>query len=161
MRTSSRRPLPHDQAAAPHGFWSHSNQFDVTIASLGLADHGTGLHRPCSRLRIDRIRLALPSPRLAVMAVGTLDFDDGQTTRTEPARQPGTVTPRSLDPDLLNFSEVTRPRQEHREARRRRRDAAGAQAPAELIQRYRDMLLGVGVDPDRHPNLAVPRIAAI
>jgi len=95
------------------------------------------------------------------MAVGAFDFDDGQATRTQPASQPGAITPGSLDPDLLDHPEVTCPRQERREARRRRRDTPGSQAPAELIERHPDVLIGMGVDTDCDPNLTVPSIAAV
>jgi hypothetical protein len=133
----------------------------MAIASLRLPNAGPGLDCPRSGLGIERIGLATSSPRLSVMAVGALNFDDGQAARTEPARQPGPVTPGPLDPDLLNRPEVTRPRQERREASGRRRDAAGAQAPTELIERHPDVLVGVRVDTDRDPNLTVPSIAAV
>ena len=91
----------------------------------------------------------------------TLNFDDHQTACTEPARQPGAITPGPLDPDLLNHAVGLRPRQERREPRWRRRDTAGAQPPTELIERHPNVLIGVRVDPDRDPNLSVLSIAAV
>jgi len=82
----------------------------MAIASLWLPNDGSGLDCPRSCLGIERIGLAASPPRLTVVAVGALDFDDGQPTRTEPARQPGAIAPGSLDPDLLNRPELTCPR---------------------------------------------------
>jgi len=126
-----------------------------------LPNDGPGLDRPRCGLGIERIGLATASPRLSVVAVGALNFDDGQAARTEPASQPGAIAPGSLDPDLLNRPELTRPRQERREASGRRRDTAGSRAPTELVERHFDVLVGVRVDTDRDPNLTVPTIAAV
>jgi hypothetical protein len=138
-----------------------SNHFDLAIASLGLPADCPGLDRPRSRLGIERIRLAASSPRLPVEAVRTLNFDNRQTTRAEPASQSSSITPGSLDADLLKHAVGIRPRQERREPRWRRRNTAGAQAPTELIERHPDVLIGVRVDPDRDPNLTVLSIAAV
>src|SRR3954471_22610762 len=85
-----------------------SNHFDLAIASLGLPADCPGLDRPRSRLGIERIRLAASSPRLPVEAVRTLNFDNRQTTRAEPASQSGAITPSSLDADLLNHAVSSR-----------------------------------------------------
>ena len=143
-------------AGQPQG----ADHLDLAIPGLGLPDDRPGLHGPRGRFGVERIGLAASAPCLSVVAVGALDFDDGHAARTEPARQPGAVTPGPLDPDLLDHPEVTRPRQERREASGRRRDAAGSQAPTELIERHPDVLIGMGIDTDRDPNLVVLSIAA-
>jgi hypothetical protein len=145
----------------PSGQPQGADHLDLAIAGFGLPNYRSGLDRPRSRLGIDRIRLAASSPQLSVMAVGTLDFDDGQATHTEPASQAGAITPGPLDPDSLNHPEVTGPRQERREASGRRRDAAGSQAPAELVEGHADVLIGVGVDTDRDSDLVILSIAAV
>jgi hypothetical protein len=59
-------------AGQPQG----SNHLDVTIAGLGLPDHGAGLHRSCCRLGIDRVGLAASPPCLSVVTVRALDSFD-------------------------------------------------------------------------------------
>jgi hypothetical protein len=92
---------------------------------------------------------------------GVLDGAVFPPLHQEPARQPGAIAAGPLDPDLLDHPEVTCPRQERSEARRRRWDTPGSQAPAELIERHPDVLIGVGVDTDCDPNLAIVSRAAV
>jgi hypothetical protein len=144
---------PPDQPQGP-------DHLNLAIASLGLPDDGAGLDRPGGGFGIERIRLPPSSPRLAAVVARTLDFDDRHAMRSKPARQPGTITPGALDPDLFHYPEARRPRQQLGAARGRRRDTPGAQPSAKLVERHSDVLIGVRVDPDGDPNLAVLGSAA-
>jgi hypothetical protein len=93
--------------------------------------------------------------------VRALDFDDHQTTRAEPAGQPGAVTPGPFDAKPLERAKRPCPRHELGEPCGRRRDTPGTQASAELIERHPDVLITVRVDTHRDSDLIIPNIVVI
>jgi hypothetical protein len=121
---------------------------DRAGARLRLGGRGPGQHRPGGRLGVDRVGLA---PASVLRPLGALDLHHRDPAGDKPAAQASPVAAGPLDPDPLHRPEPSRPGQQRRMTGRGRGDCPGAEEAAELVQRGADVLIGVGVHPDRDP----------
>jgi hypothetical protein len=105
-----------------------------------------GLDRAGGGLGVDRVGLAPPA---AGGPVGAVDLQHDLACLVQEAGQGGPVAAGALDAEGLDLAESLCPDKQVLVARRRGRDADGANAPAELVFGMGDVDVAVGVDPDR------------
>jgi hypothetical protein len=135
---------------------------DSAIPAPRSAARPAGLGRPGGADGIQRIRLALPPP---VLAVGAVDLDHPDTGRGDVAGQAGAVAAGPFDPDQADGPEPAQPGQQAGVTGRGSRELLDAKQPSDGIKRGGDVHVGVGVhatsdgaclyDGQRHPFLGL------
>jgi len=134
--------------AAP-GDPQDAQRFDPTGAALRDAGSAAGLSGPGGGFGVDRVGLALPA---AGLAVGPVDLDHLDAGHPQVQRQPRAVGPGALDPDLVQLTMRTQPRQQPGIAGRGGRELPMTQQPAGRVEDRGGVGVVVRIDPTGHPT---------
>jgi hypothetical protein len=125
-----------------------TDHFHLAVGAFGFACCRAREHRSCRRLGIYGIGLA---GAVLVAAPGTIYLEDPSPLGAQEAEEPGTEGAHAFYPDGLQGTEPARPLHELFVAAPCRRDAQGAEAPAEAIQGDGDMEALVGIHAQSDP----------
>ena len=106
-----------------------------------------GEHRPRGSLGVERVTLAVVAP---LAPVATVDLDDAEPLSAHEAREADPVGTCAFDPEGFEVAERARPGHQIGVARTVRWRPERREPGAQVIDRYRDMLVLVGVDADDH-----------
>ena len=100
-----------------------------------------------SALGIETVGFAM---KMAPLAVGARDVDDGMPSGSQGPRQAGAERSRALDAEGPDRAESPRPRCQFGVAVRRRRDAQSSETSSLVVDRNRDMGGFVRIDADNY-----------
>ena len=134
-------PGAFSRGAAP-GDHQGPDRFHGAVPALGGTAGPAGLRGPGSADRVQRVRLALPTP---VLPVRTVHLDDPDARCGDVAGQPGAVTAGPFDADQAHGAEPAQPAQQAGVAGRGGRELPDAEQAADGIERGGDMGICVSV----------------
>ena len=124
-----------------------ADHFCSAVRSFRHGGRDTGEHRPRRSLGIERVTLAVVAP---LAPVATVDLDDVEPLSAHGAREADPVGTGTFNPEGFEVTERACPRHQVGIAGPVRRHPERREPGAQVIDRYRDMLVLVGVDADDH-----------